>query len=96
MDGARFANALAAMPDASPADMTWRAGVDALCFGSTKNGTLCGEVLVLFRERSGWLQGRRGGAAGALAEAAARHKRGGLLLEKHRFVSAQVRVRAAD
>ncbi|WP_062016870.1 low specificity L-threonine aldolase [Aureimonas sp. AU4] len=47
MDGARFANALAAS-NASPAEMTWRAGVDILSFGATKNGCWCAEAVVFF------------------------------------------------
>src|SRR5258705_11834495 len=47
MDGARFANALATTGE-SPADVTWRAGVDAMSFGLVKNGGLNGEALVLF------------------------------------------------
>ncbi|HAM71645.1 MAG TPA: threonine aldolase [Verrucomicrobiales bacterium] len=47
MDGARFANAVASL-DLSPADVTWRAGVDALSFGGTKNGMLGTEAVVLF------------------------------------------------
>ncbi len=47
MDGARFANALVASR-ISPADMTWRAGVDALSFGATKNGALACEAVVFF------------------------------------------------
>src|SRR5438045_4467511 len=48
MDGARLANALATTGE-SPADVTWRAGVDALSFGFTKNGGLNAEALILFR-----------------------------------------------
>ncbi len=48
MDGARFANALATTGE-SPADVTWRAGVDALSFGFVKNGGLNAEALILFR-----------------------------------------------
>ena len=51
MDGARFANACASLGDshgASPADITWRAGVDVLCFGGTKNGMAFGEAVVFF------------------------------------------------
>ena len=48
MDGARFANAIVAT-GASPADLTWRAGVDALSFGFVKNGGLNAEALILFR-----------------------------------------------
>ena len=47
MDGARFANACASL-DAAPADLTWRAGVDVLCFGGTKNGMAMGEAVVFF------------------------------------------------
>ena len=75
MDGARFANALARL-DASPADMTWRAGVDALSFGATKGGALAAEAVVIF-DRD---------AAETMHE---RRKRGGHLVSKHRFVAAQ-------
>lgn len=47
MDGARFANAVAAL-GCSAADVTWRAGVDALCFGGTKNGAMAAEAVVFF------------------------------------------------
>ena len=47
MDGARFANAIAAL-GCSPADMTWRQGVDVLCFGGTKNGLPLGEAVIFF------------------------------------------------
>lgn len=47
MDGARFANALVHL-GATPADMTWRRGVDILSFGGTKNGCWCAEALILF------------------------------------------------
>ena len=47
MDGARFANAVAGGSE-SAADLTWRAGVDALSFGATKNGAMAAEVLVFF------------------------------------------------
>ncbi len=47
MDGARFANAVAAL-GVSPANITWRAGVDVLSFGGTKNGCLAAEALVFF------------------------------------------------
>lgn len=48
MDGARFANALVAL-DATPADMTWKRGVDILSFGGTKNGCWCAEAVVFMR-----------------------------------------------
>jgi len=47
MDGARFANACASL-DCSPAEMTWKAGVDLLCFGGTKNGMAMGEAVIFF------------------------------------------------
>lgn len=77
MDGARFANAVAAL-DVSPADLTWKQGVDCLSFGGTKNGCLMAEAVILFRERS-----RR-------QELLRRSKRAGQLLPKMRFVSAQL------
>jgi threonine aldolase len=48
MDGARFANACASLA-CRPADLTWKAGVDVLCFGGTKNGMAIGEAIVFFR-----------------------------------------------
>jgi threonine aldolase len=47
MDGARFSNAVAAL-GCAPADLTWRAGVDVLCFGGAKNGMAIGEAVVFF------------------------------------------------
>jgi threonine aldolase len=47
MDGARFANAVAAL-GCAPADISWRAGVDVLCFGGVKNGLAAGEAIVFF------------------------------------------------
>lgn len=47
MDGARFANACASL-GASPAELTWKAGVDVLCFGGTKNGMAVGEAVIFF------------------------------------------------
>lgn len=76
MDGARFANAVAAL-GCSPADATWRAGVDVLSFGATKNGALGAEAVIFFDR--------------ALArDFPYRRKRGGHLLSKQRFVSAQL------
>lgn len=76
MDGARFANALVAT-GASPADLTWRAGVDVLSFGATKNGALAAEALIVFDPaRADSLPFRR--------------KRTGHLISKMRFVSAQL------
>jgi threonine aldolase len=75
MDGARFANAVAAL-GATPAEMTWKAGVDMLSFGGTKNGCWCAEALVLFD-------------ASKRGEAEYLRKRVGHLFSKSRFVSAQ-------
>lgn len=76
MDGARFSNACAAT-GSSPADLTWRAGVDILSLGATKNGALAAEVLIFFDP--------------TLAESAPRlRKRAGHLISKMRFVSAQL------
>ena len=47
MDGARFANALVSL-DTTPAEMTWKRGVDIVSFGGTKNGCWCAEAVVLF------------------------------------------------
>lgn len=74
MDGARFANAVASL-NVSPADITWRAGVDVLVFGGTKNGLPVGEAVVFFNK--------------ALAEDFAyRAKQAGQLASKMRFISA--------
>jgi threonine aldolase len=82
MDGARFANALVAL-GCRPAEITWRAGVDALAFGATKNGALAAEAVVLFKPE--------------LAETFAyRRKRGGHLFSKMRFLSAQLDAYLAD
>jgi len=63
MDGARFANALVAL-GVSPADMTWKAGVDVLTFGATKNGCLAAEAVIVFdsalAEAMPWLRKRSG------------------------------------
>ncbi|MBP5856511.1 low specificity L-threonine aldolase [Marivibrio halodurans] len=76
MDGARFANALVAVGCAA-ADMTWRAGVDLMSFGATKNGALAAEAAIFFRPE--------------LAESIAfRRKRAGHLFSKMRFLSAQL------
>ena len=48
MDGSRFANACESL-GCAPADITWRAGVDVLCFGGTKNGMAAGEAIVFFK-----------------------------------------------
>lgn len=76
MDGARFANAIVHR-GCSPADATWRAGVDALSFGFVKNGGMSAEALVLFRPDL---------AAGARR----RRKRAGHLQSKGRYLAAQL------
>lgn len=67
MDGARFANAFAFLHQAesvTPADITWKAGVDALSFGLTKNGALMAEAVILFEPEKAaeieWLRKRSG------------------------------------
>ncbi len=80
LDGARLANALVAS-GASLADMTWRAGVDAVSFGATKNGAMGVEAAVFFK---------RGGTAQWARDFAFRRMRGGHLLSKHRYLSAQM------
>jgi threonine aldolase len=76
MDGARLANALASTGEAL-ADVTWRAGVDALSFGFVKNGGLNAEALILFRTE-------------LADEIAVRRKRAGHLLSKGRYLAAQI------
>jgi threonine aldolase len=76
MDGARLANALVSTGE-SLADMTWRAGVDALSFGFVKNGGLNAEALILFRTE-------------LADEIAVRRKRAGHLLSKGRYLAAQL------
>jgi threonine aldolase len=78
LDGARFANAVAAV-DASAADMSWRAGVDVMSFGATKNGALGCEAIILF-----------GAARDRFAELKIRAKRGGHMPPKMRFLGAQM------
>jgi threonine aldolase len=76
MDGARFANALLTL-GCSAADITWKAGVDVLCFGATKNGALACEAVVFFNR--------------ALAENFIfRRKRSGHTISKGRYLGAQM------
>ncbi|MBT3396863.1 MAG: low specificity L-threonine aldolase, partial [Alphaproteobacteria bacterium] len=82
MDGARFANAVVGS-GASPADLTWRAGVDVLSFGATKNGAMGAEAVVFFDVRRA-------------ADFARRRKRGGQLFSKMRFISAQLAAYLTD
>jgi threonine aldolase len=76
MDGARFANAVVSTGE-SPADLSWRAGVDALSFGFVKNGGLNAEALILFRTE-------------LADEIAVRRKRAGHLASKGRMLAAQI------
>jgi len=75
MDGARFANALVTL-DTTPAEMTWKRGIDLLSFGGTKNGCWCAEALIMFdtskAEEMGYLR-----------------KRSAQLFSKSRFIAAQ-------
>ena len=74
MDGARFANAVAAM-DKTPAELTWKSGVDVLCFCGTKNGMALGEAILFFNKE--------------LAEDFSyRCKQAGQLASKMRFIAA--------
>lgn len=82
MDGARLANALVATGEGL-ADVTWRAGVDALSFGFVKNGGLNAEALILFRTE-------------LADEIAVRRKRAGHLLSKGRMMAAQLLAMLAD
>ena len=66
MDGARFANAVAAL-DVHPSEITWRAGIDVLSFGSTKNGLPIGEAVVFFRKDLAEEFGFRAKQAGQIA-----------------------------
>jgi threonine aldolase len=82
MDGARFANAVAAL-GCSPAAITWRAGVDVLSFGATKNGAMAAEAVVFFDPAKA-------------AELGFRRKRAGHLLSKMRFIAAQLEAYLRD
>jgi threonine aldolase len=76
MDGARFANAVAHLR-CTPAEATWRSGIDVLSLGATKNGALCAEAVLFFKP--------------ALAhDFERRRKRAGHLWSKMRFLSAQL------
>jgi threonine aldolase len=76
MDGARLANALVFL-DCDPGEITWRAGVDVLSFGATKNGALAAEAVVFF-DRA------------LVRDFELRRKRAGQLLSKSRYVAAQL------
>ncbi len=76
MDGARFANALVHL-GCHPGDVTWRAGVDVLSFGATKNGAFGAEAVVFFD-------------TALVRDFELRRKRAGHLLSKSRYVAAQL------
>jgi threonine aldolase len=76
LDGARIANALVRL-GCSPADMTWKAGIDAVSLGATKNGGLSAEAIVVFDDE-------------AADELVYRTKRSGHVTSKMRFQSAQI------
>ncbi len=85
MDGSRFANAAASL-GCAPADITWKAGVDAMSFGGTKNGAMAAEAVIFFGPRT----------AGAAAAFPYHHKRAGQLFSKMRFVAAQLEALLTD
>ena len=76
MDGARFANALVSL-GATPAEMTWKTGIDVLSFGATKNGCIAAEAIIFFKPE-------------LVGNLPFLMKRSGHLLSKMRFVSAQL------
>ena len=78
MDGARFSNAVAAL-DVTPAEMTWKAGIDVLSLGGTKNGCWCAETIVYFDKQVG-------------ASLPHIRKRGAHLLSKSGFIAQQLDV----
>lgn len=82
MDGARFANALVNL-GVSPAEMTWKSGVDLLSFGGTKNGCWCAEAVILFDTEKA-------------RDFAFFHKRGAQLFSKSRFIAAQFEAYLSD
>ena len=77
MDGARFSNAIAFQEDLSPAELTWKIGVDCLSLGATKNGAMAAEVIIFFNTK-------------LAKEAKNKIKQTGHLLPKTRFISAQL------
>ncbi|MDB5506108.1 MAG: L-threonine aldolase [Devosia sp.] len=75
MDGARFGNAVAAL-DATPAELTWKSGVDIMSFGASKNGCLGAEAIIVF-------------GPGRFPHLATLRQRAGHVVSKARFVAAQ-------
>jgi threonine aldolase len=82
MDGARFANALVSL-DVSPAEMTWKSGVDVLTLGGTKNGCLAAEAIIFFKPEM-------------VGDFPFLHKRSGQMLSKMRFISSQMNAYVSD
>ena len=82
MDGARFANAIVSL-GVTPAEMTWKSGVDVLSFGGTKNGCLAAEAVIFFKPE-------------LVKSFPFLHKRAGQLLSKMRFISAQLHAYLSD
>ena len=82
MDGARFANALVSL-NVSPAEMTWKSGVDVLTLGGTKNGCLAAEAIIFFKPEM-------------VGDFPFLHKRSGQLLSKMRFISSQLNAYVSD
>ena len=76
MDGARFANSVVTLKK-TPAEITWKSGIDVLTFGGTKNGCLDAEAIVFFKPEH-------------VGNFSFLHKRSGQLLSKMRFISAQL------
>lgn len=74
MDGARFSNAVASL-NVAPKEITWKAGVDVLCFGGTKNGLAIGEAVIFFNKKLAY-------------EFEYRCKQAGQLCSKMRFLAA--------
>ncbi len=82
MDGARFANALVSL-DVSPAEMTWKSGVDVVTLGGTKNGCLAAEAIIFLKPEM-------------VGNFPFLHKRSGQLLSKMRFISSQLNAYVSD
>ncbi len=82
LDGARFANAMMTL-GCTPAEMTWKAGIDTVSFGGTKNGLMGVEACIMFDPAKSF-------------EFELRRKRGGHLFSKHRYLSAQMLAYLAD
>ncbi len=75
LDGARFANAVATL-NCKPADLTWRAGIDVMSLGATKNGAIAAEAIIFFDTK-------------LAQDFSFRRMRAGHLISKHRFIAAQ-------